>query len=50
MSSLKMFVSYSHGDETHKDEFLKYVETLKQNGLITEWHDRMLLTGDIFDT
>ena len=50
MSSLKMFVSYSHGDEAHKDEFLKYVKTLKQNGLITEWHDRMLQAGDIFDT
>lgn len=42
---LKVFISYSHQDEKIKDELLKHLAPLKRNGLISEWHDRLLQPG-----
>ena len=45
-NALRLFVSYSHVDETLKTELLKHIEPLKQLNLIESWHDRKLLAGD----
>jgi hypothetical protein len=43
---IKLFYSYSHEDETDRDELEKHLTTLKDNGLIDEWHDRKINAGD----
>jgi hypothetical protein len=43
---IKLFYSYSHKDETDRDELEKHLATLKNNGLIDEWHDRKINAGD----
>src|SRR5688572_12330676 len=44
-SALKVFVSYSHSDETLKDELLNHLSPLKRMNLLEEWHDRKLKAG-----
>jgi hypothetical protein len=46
---LKAFVSYSHADETLKDEFLKHLRPLQRLGLLESWNDRNIKPGDEFD-
>lgn len=43
---IKLFYSYSHKDETDRDELEKHLITLKHNGFIDEWHDRKISAGD----
>ncbi len=38
-NSLKIFISYSHSDETIKNDLIKHLEPLKRLGLIEVWHD-----------
>ena len=45
---LKLFISYSHKDEDHIDKFLNHLAPLKNNGIIDEWYDRKILTGENF--
>ncbi|WP_158589066.1 TIR domain-containing protein [Alginatibacterium sediminis] len=45
MSKIKLFISYAHENENHKDTFVKFLATFKNNGLISEWNDRKLLAG-----
>lgn len=47
--ALKVFVSYSHADETLKKELLKHLEPLKRLNLIEAWNDRELKGGDEWD-
>jgi nucleoid DNA-binding protein len=42
---LKVFISYSHGDEKLKDELEKHLCTLKRQGVIESWHDRKIGGG-----
>ncbi len=44
--ALRVFVSYSHADEKHKDAIVKHLKPLERMSLISEWHDRKLLAGD----
>ncbi len=44
----KIFFSYSHADEELADMLQKHLATMKNNGLITTWHDRCLRAGDDF--
>lgn len=46
--ALKVFVSYSHVDEGLKDAVLRHLKPLERMNLITEWHDRKLLAGDVW--
>lgn len=46
--ALKIFISYSHLDEKLKDALLKHLRPLEKMNLITEWHDRKLLAGDVW--
>jgi hypothetical protein len=51
-TKLKLFISYSHQDNTESrpfvKEFKKHLAPLKSNGLVEEWYDREILGGDDF--
>lgn len=44
----KIFFSYSHADEELADMLQKHLAAMKNNGLITTWHDRCIRAGDEF--
>lgn len=44
----KIFFSYSHKDETLRDELEKHLSILKRQGLIETWHDRRIDAGGDF--
>lgn len=48
MQKVKLFISYSHQDSQFIDQFKKHLSPLKDCGLIEEWYDREILTGDDF--
>ncbi len=41
----KVFISYSHKDEAHKEDLEEHLSMLKRNGVISVWHDRKILAG-----
>jgi hypothetical protein len=41
-----VFISYSHKDETLKDQLLEHLSALRNEGLIRIWHDRDIDAGD----
>ncbi|MFS0519118.1 toll/interleukin-1 receptor domain-containing protein, partial [Nostoc sp. UIC 10607] len=47
--SLKLFFSYSHKDETLRDELAKHLTILERQGVISSWHDRKILPGEEWD-
>jgi hypothetical protein len=47
--SLKLFFSYSHKDETLRDELANHLSTLIRQGVISSWHDRKILPGKEWD-
>lgn len=44
--SVKVFISYAHKDEAHKDALIEHLTTLRRNGIISEWHDRKIVPGE----
>ncbi len=42
---LEIFYSYAHKDERMRDELAKHLSNLRQQGLITAWHDRDINAG-----
>lgn len=42
---VEVFISYTHEDELLKDELIKHLSTMKRNGVISVWHDRMITPG-----
>ncbi|RII25147.1 MAG: hypothetical protein CXR31_14755 [Geobacter sp.] len=44
----KVFFSYSHADESLRDELEKHLSILKRQGLIETWHDRRIGAGGDF--
>lgn len=44
-----LFFSYSHRDETLRDELEIHLAMLKRQGVITTWHDRRIGAGKEFD-
>jgi len=42
---LKLFISYSHFDQTSIEEFIKHLAPLKNSGIIVNWHDRKIDPG-----
>jgi len=44
----KIFFSYSHKDESLRDELEKHLSILKRQGLIETWHDRRIGAGGDF--
>lgn len=50
---LKIFISYSHNDNhdpAYIEEFKKHLAPLKNNGLVEEWYDRMILPGEDYQS
>ena len=45
---MKLFLSYCHKDESHKDDFRKHASVLEKSGMITMWHDREIVVGESF--
>lgn len=45
-SALRLFYSYSHKDETLRDELETHLKLLQRQGLIQPWHDRRIMAGD----
>ena len=45
----KVFISYSHADETLRDRLAVHLKPLQRDGLIESWYDRQLLAGDKLD-
>ncbi len=46
---VKLFISYSHKDETYKNRFDMGLKPLKRLNLIDVWQDRQLLAGEEFE-
>lgn len=44
--ALRLFYSYSHKDETLRDELETHLKLLQRQGLIQPWHDRRILPGN----
>jgi TIR domain-containing protein len=44
-SAKKIFISCSHADEYWKDELVKNLSSLREQKLISEWHDREIEAG-----
>lgn len=44
----KLFISYSHKDENLIEDFITHVAPLKNNGILSEWYDRKIETGEEF--
>jgi hypothetical protein len=47
--SFKLFFSYSHKDESLRDELAKHLTLLERQGVISSWHDRKILAGGVWD-
>jgi len=47
---VKIFISYSHKDEPHKDSLEDHLSTLKTNGQIETWNDRKLVAGQNWES
>ncbi|QHI68048.1 toll/interleukin-1 receptor domain-containing protein [Tichowtungia aerotolerans] len=45
----EVFFSYTHRDETMRDELEVHLTMLKRQGLIEAWHDRRIGAGNEFD-
>jgi len=42
----KVFISYSHKDESHREDFGEHLSMMKRNNIIDYWHDRKITPGD----
>lgn len=51
---LKLFISYSHKDNNSEnpyiDQFKTHIAPLKNNGLVEEWYDRIIYSGEDFQS
>ncbi|WP_345940593.1 SUMF1/EgtB/PvdO family nonheme iron enzyme [Nostoc sp. UIC 10630] len=47
--SLKVFISYSHADESLKNELVNHLTMLKRQGVISTWDDREIPPGGEWD-
>ncbi len=44
--AVKVFYSYAHEDESHRQELEKALASLRRGGEIEEWHDRKITAGE----
>src|SRR5262245_53472095 len=42
---VRLFYSYSHKDETLRDELQTHLSLLKRQGILHDWHDRKIGAG-----
>ncbi|MFM2059754.1 MAG: hypothetical protein RLY71_4139 [Pseudomonadota bacterium] len=48
-NAISVFISYSHKDETLREQLMPFLEPLKQGSLISDWHDRKISAGASWD-
>ncbi len=48
--TISVFLSYSHADESFKDEFRKHASSLRRNEIISAWDDREILAGQEWES
>ncbi|MEN8447434.1 MAG: TIR domain-containing protein, partial [Cyanobacteria bacterium J06555_13] len=48
--ALRLFYSYSHKDETLRDQLDTHLKILERQGLILPWHDRRIMGGENWAT
>lgn len=46
---MKLFISYSHKDERYLKKLKSHLAPLKREGLVSEWHDRKISVGDLWE-
>lgn len=44
-TSLTLFISYAHEDEPFRRDIEKHLAALRREGLVENWHDRMIKAG-----
>ena len=49
MAGLEVFFSYSHKDESLRDELATHLKLLQRQGIISAWHDRGIPAGAEWD-
>lgn len=42
---LKLFISYSHKDQSYLDELTTHLSLLRRDGIIADWSDRKIMAG-----
>ena len=47
--TIKLFISYSHADEAHKERLEKHLKVISRTLPLTAWSDRHLLAGESVD-
>jgi hypothetical protein len=47
--SVSIFISYSHEDEEYRRMLVTHLGSLKREGLVSAWHDRMIPAGSEWD-
>ena len=50
MVPVKLFISYAHEDELHKNNLVKHLSALQRLGVIETWDDRKIMAGQNWDT
>lgn len=45
MKTRKLFYSYCHKDESHRDDMERALAMLRREGLLSGWHDRKIIPG-----
>ena len=43
---VRLFISYSHQDEEYRKSLVENLALLRRQGIIEDWHDRMIEAGD----
>ena len=49
MNPVKIFISYAHKDESYKDKLVTSIASLKREGYVSEWEDRQINPGDVWE-
>lgn len=49
-TGLTLFISYAHEDESFRKDLEKHLAALRHEGLVEEWHDRMLTAGQDWES
>lgn len=49
MNPKSVFFSYSHKDESLRDELETHLKLLQRQNIISTWHDRKILPGDVWN-
>ena len=49
MKGLKVFISYNHTDENLCKQLISHLSSLMRTGMISEWYDRKIISGEEWD-